>query len=76
MKLLINGEDVFRSSGSKMAISATENGYVLQYSVDGNVFNDYAEPIPANENLIISDVISGMFFKLAGNIQDGVTIRF
>jgi hypothetical protein len=76
MKILINKEDVFQARGSKVAIAATTSGYTLQYSVDGRDFDDYAEPVPAAENLIVSDVITGMFFKLAGNTDDNVTIRF
>jgi hypothetical protein len=76
MKILINKEDIFQARGSKVAISATTSGYTLQYSVDGRDFDDYQESIPANENLIVSDVISGMFFKLAGNTDDNVTVRF
>lgn len=76
MKILINKEDIFQARGSKVAIAATTSGYTLQYSVDGNDFDDYAEPVPAAENLIVSDVITGMFFKLAGNTDDNVTIRF
>lgn len=76
MKILINKEDIFQARGSKVAIAATTSGYTLQYSVDGKDFDDYQEEIPANENLIVSDVISGMFFKLAGNTDDNVTVRF
>jgi hypothetical protein len=76
MKILINKEDVFQARGSKVAIAATTSGYTLQYSVDGRDFDDYADPVPAAENLIVSDVITGMFFKLAGNTDDNVTIRF
>lgn len=76
MKILINKEDIFQARGSKVAIAATTSGYTLQYSVDGRDFDDYADPVPAAENLIVSDVITGMFFKLAGNTDDNVTIRF
>ena len=76
MKILVNQEEVFQARGSKIAIASTSNGYTLQYSVDGNEFDDYFDAIPANENLIVSDVISGMFFKLTGNTDDNVTIRF
>ena len=76
MKILVNKEEVFRSSGNKVAIAATTSGYTLQYSVDGNDFDDYKEPVPGGENLIITDVVSGMFFKLAGNTDDNVTVRF
>ena len=76
MKILVNKEEVFRSSGNKVAIAATSSGYTLQYSVDGNYFDDYQEPVPAGENLIVTDVVSGMFFKLVGNTDDNVTVRF
>ena len=76
MKIFVNQEESFRATGSQLAIAATSNGYTLQYSVDGNVYNDYAEAIPANENLIISDILSGMYFRLAGNVDSNVTVRF
>ena len=76
MKILVNKEEVFRSSGNKVAIAATTSGYTLQYSVDGNDFDEYHEPVPAGENLIVTDVVSGMFFKLVGNTNDNVTVRF
>ena len=43
MKILVNKEEVFRSSGNKVAIGATTSGYTLQYSVDGNDFDDHKE---------------------------------
>ena len=76
MKILVNKEEVFRSSGNKVAIAATTSGYTLQYSVDGNDFDEYQAPGPAGENLIVTDVVSGMFFKLVGNTDDNVTVRF
>lgn len=76
MKILVNKEEVFRSSGNKVAIAATSSGYTLQFSVDGNDFDDYQDAVPAGENLIVTDVISGMFFKLSGNADDNVTVRF
>lgn len=76
MKILVNKEEVFRSSGNKVAIAATSSGYTLQYSVDGNDFDEYQKPVPAGENLIVTDVVSGMFFKLVGNTDDNVTVRF
>lgn len=76
MKILVNKEEVFRSNGNKVAIGATTSGYTLQYSVDGNDFDEYQEPVPAGENLIVTDVVSGMFFKLVGNTDDNVTVRF
>lgn len=76
MKILVNKEEVFRSSGNKVAIAATSSGYTLQFSVDGNDYDDYQDAVPAGENLIVTDVISGMFFKLSGNADDNVTVRF
>lgn len=76
MKILVNKEEVFRSSGNKVAIAATASGYTLQYSVDGNDFDAYKDAVPAGENLIVTDVVTGMFFKLVGNTDDNVTVRF
>ena len=76
MKILVNKEEVFRSSGNKVAIAATSSGYTLQYSVDGIDFDAYKDAVSAGENLIVTDVVSGMFFKLVGNTDDNVTVRF
>lgn len=76
MKIQINKEEVFRCKGVTMAVEATSSGYTLNYSVDGEKWSAYEDAIPANENLVISDGVNGMYFKLVGNTDDDVTIRF
>lgn len=76
MKILVNGEETFRSRGNNMAIAPTSNGYTLEFSVDNTIFSAYGDAIPAGENLLISDAVSGMYFRMAGNTDENVTVRF
>ena len=77
MKILVNKEDVFRTRGNNMAIGATTSGYSLEYSVDNEHFTMYGDgPIPANEALLISEAVSGLYVRLKGNTDDGVIVRF
>lgn len=76
MKIKVNKEEVFRCYGSTMAVAATTSGYILNYSVDGNTWSAYEEAVPASENLVVNDGVTGMYFKLVGNADDNVTVRF
>lgn len=76
MKIQINKEEVFRCKGVTMAVEATTSGYMLYYSVDGEKWSKYDTEIPADENLVVNDGVSGMYFKLVGNVDDNVTVRF
>ena len=76
MKIKVNKEEVFRCYGSTMAIAATSVGYTLNYSVDGENWTAYEEAVPASENLIVTDMVQGMYFKLVGNADDNVIVKF
>lgn len=76
MKINVNKEDVFSSRGATMAIAATSAGYTLNYSVDGVNWSAYEEAVPANENLVVTDMVQGMYFKLVGNADDNVIVKF
>ena len=76
MKIKVNKEEIFNSYGPTMAISSTESGYTLAYSVDGVNWSQYKDTIPAGENCVVTDLVNGMFFKLIGNTSDEVVIKF
>lgn len=76
MKIKVNKEEIFNSYGATMAISSTESGYTLAYSVDGDNWSQYEDAIPAGENCVVTDLVNGMFFKLVGNTSDEVVIKF
>lgn len=76
MQILITGEEVFRCYGSSMAVASTYNDYTLNYSVDGENWTQYAETIPAGENLIVTDLVSGVYLRLVGNTNTNLIVRF
>ena len=73
MKKTITGEEIFTSTATQFAIAPTSSGYTLNYSVDGNNWTAWGEPVPANENCVVSGVVAGMYFKLVGN-TDEITV--
>lgn len=76
MQILISGEEVFRCYGKTMAVAATYADYTLRFSVDGENWTDYAETIPAGENLIVNDLVQGIYLQLSGNTNENLIIRF
>ena len=76
MQILISKDEIFRSYGKSMAVASTFEGYTLQYSVDGENWTQYAEQIPAGENLIVNDLVQGIYLQLVGNVNDNLIIRF
>lgn len=76
MKIYINESEPFKALGRNMAISATTSGYVLEYSVDGVNWTSYETEIPANENLLATDLVQGIYLRLNGNTDQEVAVRF
>lgn len=74
MKVLISGEEAFRSQRESFGVAATTNGYTLSYSADKETWTDYDEATPANENLIVNGVPVYFWFKLKGNQDEGVVV--
>lgn len=66
----IQGEQIFGVPTTSFAVSASESGYTLNYSADGESFTAYEKETPANEVLVVNGVAKGMTFKLAGNASD------
>lgn len=76
MKIYVNEMEPFRAYGSNMAIAATSNDYVLEYSVDGVNWTPHQNPIPAGETLLVANLVQGMYLRLTGNAEAGVVVLF
>lgn len=63
----IVGETPFQVLANAVCISPSKEGYTLNYSADGITYTAWDEAVPAGENLTISGVARGTFFKLVGN---------
>lgn len=74
MKVLISGEEPFKSQRDSFGVGPTSNGYTLSYSVDKETWTDYAEATPANENLIVNGCPVYMWFRLTNNEDEGITV--
>lgn len=75
-KIKVSGENSFQVGASKFCIGATENGYTLNYSADGVHFTPWEEGTLANVDQVVVGAAAGMYFKLAGNTTDDVTITY
>ena len=74
MKVMISGEEAFRSQRESFGVAATSNGYTLSYSADKETWTDYEDATPANENLIVNGVPTYMWFKLKNNQDEDVVV--
>lgn len=70
---LVRGEQVFSVPSDSFAISASNEGYTLSYSVDQQTWTDADKATPAGENLYVKNSINGLWYKLKGNQSDVVT---
>ena len=61
---------IFGVPTNSFAVSASETGYTLNYSADGESFTPWKDATPANEVLVVNGVAKGMSFKLEGNSGD------
>lgn len=68
-------DNVFSIPATSFAISASNSGYDLQYSVDGQSWTSYADSVPANEVCIVNFSVKGLMFKLSGN-TDTVFVQY
>lgn len=71
----IEGEAPFQVIGHSFAASPSAEGYTLQYSADGYNYTSWDEATPSNENLVVTDFASGLYFRLYGN-NSKVTITY
>lgn len=75
MRIKITGEEPFQiPSAHSMGVSPSNEGYTLQYSVDGINYTDWEEATPANENLFVIGFPKYTFFKLDGNSSDVIIV--
>lgn len=75
MIIKIKDDHPFSIVGESFAVSDSATGYELQYSVNGENWTTYEEPIPANETLIVNGLSKELFYKLKGNVGT-VTVKY
>lgn len=66
----VTGENVFSVPANSFAISASNEGYTLNYSVDGTNWTAYSDATPSGETAIVNFAVKGMMYKLDGNNSD------
>lgn len=74
-QISVTGSEAFKVEAHSFMISASGQGYTLEYSADGEVFNAWDEPIPAMSNLPVINCPRGCYWKCTGN-EDVLTISF
>lgn len=72
---LVKKDAPFSCIKSSFAISPSNEGYTLNYSVDGKDWTPYDEPTPSGVTAIVNFGIPNMKYKLVGN-QTDVFIQF
>lgn len=65
----------FQVSAKGFALSPSSTGYDLYYSADGINYTKWEETIPANETLIVTGTVNGVFYKCVGN-SDELTLTY
>ncbi len=72
----VNGEEPFKCIKSTFAIAATTNGYTLAFATnkDSRIWTEWDEPVEASTNVVVNDATPFMYFKLKGNLDNGVQI--
>lgn len=73
--MIVIGEKPFAVMAHSMCISASESGYVLNYSSDGENFTAIEDETPANETMMVNNFAKGTIFKLVGN-SSNVVVTF
>lgn len=74
--MIVNGEDSFKVPASRIVIGQTSGGYTLEYGVDGENFTPWDEATEADTNVVVANAVPGMWFRLAGNTDMGVVVRY
>ena len=74
-KKIIQGEQPFQVDAHSFSVSPSNEGYVLEYSADGETYTAYEEEVPAGETLIVNGVAFNQFIRLSGNDSE-VTIIY
>ena len=76
MIIKVNGETPFSVPTDKFGIAATTSAYILQSSVDGENFDSVTEDEVQGENNYVGLVVPGTIFKLSGNTDTDVMIKY
>lgn len=75
MVIRVKGNKPFSVVSESFAISPSEEGYTLMYSVEGSNWTAYPDVIPSGEVLVVNGVSKELFYKLEGNETD-VTVKY
>jgi len=66
----------FSVPAEAFGISASDNGYVLNYSVDGVTFTAYSTATPANEVLFVVGLPKHCVYKLVSNTDEELLLQY
>lgn len=66
-KLKITGETPFSVLSHSFGVSQSNEGYTLNYSANGIDWTAWSANTPAHEDLFVSGIPFGGFFRLVGN---------
>lgn len=69
MKTIV-GEQHFQVSARGFALTPSSSGYTLMYSADGYEFTPWKEETPANEVLVVTGAVNGMYYYAKGNTDE------
>jgi len=74
-KEIVGSQPFQIESSHSFAVSPSSQGYTFMYSTDGYNYTAWPEDVPANENLVVNGIATGMYFYFDGN-EDTVTIAY
>ena len=63
----VTAENVFSVPANFFGISGSNEGYTLNYSVNGDDWAEWDEATPANQTLFVANCPKFMKYKLVGN---------
>ena len=66
----VTGSNPFSVPTNSFAISPSQQGYTLQYSVDGESWDDYSEATASGVTAIVNFAPKGMLYRLSGNTSE------
>lgn len=75
MIIKVKGEKPFSVVSDSFAISPSNEGYTLQYSVEGTQWTSYEEEVPSGEVLVVAKTSKELFYRCLGNASD-LTVKF
>lgn len=74
MKIKIN--EPFSIPSDAFAISASDGGYTLAYSADGETFSNYKDEVPAGEVLFVSGAPRNCTYKCIGSSSQELYVQW